>query len=60
MVKREVTKRRDRAIMLKHMEKTHGKPYAFAYMDQWKLAMEDWDQERTNEGIACGDGDRES
>ena len=60
MVKREVTKRRDRAIMLKHMAKTHGKPYAFAYMDQWKLAMEEWDQERANEEIACGDGDRES
>ena len=40
--------------------KAHGKPYAFAYMDQWKLAMEDWDQERANEEIAFGDGDKES
>ena len=60
MVKREVTKKRDWAIMLKNMEKAHGKPYAFAYMDQWKLAMEDWDHERANKEIACGDGDRES
>ena len=60
MVKREGSKKRDRAIMLKHMAKAHGKPNSFAYMDQWKLAMEDWDQERANEEIACGDGDRES
>ena len=38
--------------------KAHGKPHAFAYMDQWRLAMEDWDQEGANQETACGDGDR--
>ena len=51
MVKREVSAKRDQEIVLK--------PHAFAYMDQWRLAMEGLDQERTNQETACGDGDRE-
>ena len=44
--------KRDQAMMLR----AHGKAHAIAYMDQWRIAMEDWNRERANQKTRCADG----
>ena len=46
-----VSDKRDQAMMLR----AHGKANDISYMDQWRIAMEEWDQEGANQKIACGD-----